>query len=145
LFPFLWGVVAKQGQIFGNQAKGSVAVVTNGMAFSYPGYNEMLTGHPDPRIDRNEFGINPNLTVFEWLNRMSEFRGKVAVYGTWNVFKDIFNEQRSGLVMQAGWDLPGRKNLRRVRHCSTSCTRVRPALMATTFSTPFYRYRCWIM
>src|SRR5580704_7289668 len=29
LFPFLWGVVAKQGQIFGNQAKGSVARVTN--------------------------------------------------------------------------------------------------------------------
>ncbi len=111
LFPFLWGMVAKQGQIFGNQAKGSVARVTNGMAFSYPGYNEMLTGHPDPRIDRNEFGTNPNLTVFEWLNRMSEFRGKVAVYATWNVFKDIFNEQRSGLVMQAGWDLPGKEKL----------------------------------
>jgi hypothetical protein len=48
LFPFLWSVVAKKGQIFGNQTKGSVANVTNGMAFSYPGYNEMLTGHPDP-------------------------------------------------------------------------------------------------
>src|SRR5450432_4242939 len=24
LFPFLWGTVAKQGQIFGNQSKGSV-------------------------------------------------------------------------------------------------------------------------
>jgi len=34
LFPFLWGTVAKQGQIFGNQTKGSVARVTNGMAFS---------------------------------------------------------------------------------------------------------------
>jgi hypothetical protein len=94
LFPFLWTVVAKKGQIFGNQTKGSVAHVTNGMAFSYPGYNEMLTGHPDPKIDRNEFGPNPNVTVFEWLNRMPEFRGKVAVYGTWNVFQDIFNEKR---------------------------------------------------
>jgi hypothetical protein len=110
-FRFSGAWSAKQGQIFGNQAKGSVARVTNGMAFSYPGYNEMLTGHPDPRIDRNEFGTNPNLTVFEWLNRMSEFRGKVAVYATWNVFKDIFNEQRSGLVMQAGWDLPGKEKL----------------------------------
>ena len=105
LFPFLWSVVAKQGQIFGNQTKGSVAHVSNGMAFSYPGYNEMLTGHPDPKIDSNEFGTNPNLTVFEWLNQMPEFHGKVAVYGTWNVFKDIFNEKRSRLVMQAGWDL----------------------------------------
>jgi hypothetical protein len=37
LFPFLWSAVAKQGEIFGNRAKGSVARVTNGMAFSYPG------------------------------------------------------------------------------------------------------------
>lgn len=111
LFPFLWNVVAKQGQIFGSQAKGSVAHVTNGLAFSYPGYNEMLTGHPDPRIDSNEFGVNPNLTVFEWLNRFPEFRGKVAVYGTWSVFADIFNEKRSGLVIQAGWDLPAKGKL----------------------------------
>jgi hypothetical protein len=106
LFPFLWSVVAKKGQIFGNQTKGSLAHVTNGMAFSYPGYNEMLTGYPDPKIDRNEFGPNPNVTVFEWLNHMPEFHGKVAVYGTWNVFRDIFNVKRSGLVMQTGWNLP---------------------------------------
>jgi hypothetical protein len=111
LFPFLWGVVAKQGQIYGNRSKNSVARVTNGMAFSYPGYNEMLTGHPDPQIDSNEFGTNPNLTVFEWLNRLPEFKGRVAVYGTWNVFKDIFNEKRSSLVMQAGWDLPEKGSL----------------------------------
>jgi hypothetical protein len=111
LFPFLWKVIAKQGQIFGNQSKGSVARVTNGMAFSYPGYNEMLTGYPDPKIDRNEFGPNPNVTVFEWLNRMPEFHGKVAVYGTWNVFQDIFNEKRSGLVMQTGWNVPERGKL----------------------------------
>ena len=111
LFPFLWGVVAKQGQLLGNPIKGSVAQVTNGMAFSYPGYNEMLTGHPDPHIDSNEFGVNPNLTVFEWLNRMPEFQGKVAVYGTWNVFEDIFNEKRSNLVMQAGWKLPEKGTL----------------------------------
>ena len=53
LMPFLWDTVAKQGQIFGSQQKGSIARVTNGMAFSYPGYNEMLTGHPDPRINSN--------------------------------------------------------------------------------------------
>ncbi len=60
LFPFLWGTVAKQGQIFGNQIKGSVAHVTNGKAFSYPGYNEMSTGYPNDAIDSNEFGPNPN-------------------------------------------------------------------------------------
>lgn len=108
LFPFLWGTVAKQGQIFGNQNKGSIARVTNALAFSYPGYNEMLTGFPDARIDSNEFGPNPNVTVFEWLNRSPEFHGKVAVFGTWKTFKDIFNQQRSQLPMQAGWDPPYR-------------------------------------
>ena len=106
LFPFLWGTVAKQGQMIGNQAKGSIARVTNGMAFSYPGYNEMSVGFPDPRIDSNEFGPNPNATVFEWLNKFDEFRGKVAIYGTWNVYDNIFNRRRSGLVMQTGWVLP---------------------------------------
>lgn len=106
LFPFLWGTVAQQGQIFGNQAKGSVAHVTNGMAFSYPGYNEMITGHPDPRVDSNEYGPNPNLNVFEWLNRSPELRGHVAVYATWDTFKRIFNEPRSNLVMQVAFDQP---------------------------------------
>lgn len=106
LLPFLWGVVARQGQIFGNQNKGSIARVTNGKAFSYPGYNEMLTGRPDSRIDSNEFGLNPNTTVFEWMNHLPEFHGKVAAYATWDVFKNIFNEPRSQLAMQVGWDPP---------------------------------------
>jgi len=106
LFPFLWGTVAKQGQIFGNQLKGSVAHVTNGKAFSYPGYNEMSTGYPNDAITSNEFGPNPNATVFEWLNKFDEFRGKVAIYGTWQIYDNIFNKSRSGLVMQTGWSLP---------------------------------------
>ena len=67
-----------QGQIFGNQAQGSVARVTNGLAFSYPGYNEMSTGLADPRINTNEFGPNPNVSVFEWLNGLPELHGRVA-------------------------------------------------------------------
>jgi hypothetical protein len=106
VFPFLWSVIATQGQIFGNQTKGSVARVTNGYDFSYPGYNEMLTGFPDLHINSNEFGPNPNVTVFEWLNGQSEFHGRVSVYATWNVFKHIFNEPRSHLQMLVGWDVP---------------------------------------
>ncbi|MBS0578821.1 MAG: alkaline phosphatase family protein [Proteobacteria bacterium] len=106
LFPFLWSTVAVQGQIFGNQNKGSTARVTNGLAFSYPGYNEMLTGHPDPRINSNEFGPNPNTSVFEWLNGLPELHGRVAAYATWETFKDIFNVKRSALPVHAGWDPP---------------------------------------
>jgi hypothetical protein len=110
LFPFIWGTVARQGQIYGNQLKGSIAHVTNGKAFSYPGYNEMSTGYPNDAIDSNEFGPNPNVSVFEWLNKFDEFRGRVAIYGTWNVYDNIFNKKRSGLTMQTGWTLPHKAN-----------------------------------
>jgi hypothetical protein len=106
MMPFLWGVVAKQGQIYGNQTKGSVAQVTNGYKFSYPGYNEMSTGYPDKRINSNEYGVNPNMTVFEWLNGRPEFHDQVAVFATWNAFNDIFRNGKSGLFIRAGWDLP---------------------------------------
>jgi hypothetical protein len=106
LFPFLWNTVAVRGQIFGNQALGSVARVTNGLAFSYPGYNEMLTGHPDARIDSNEFGPNPNISVLEWLSTLPDLHGKVSVFATWAIFKDILNVSRSRLPLQVGWDLP---------------------------------------
>jgi len=106
LMPFLWNVIAKQGQVFGDVDEGSVARVTNGLKFSYPGYNEMLTGKPDPRIDSNDFGPNPNLTVFEWLNRQPELSGKVAAFGTWDAFSRIFNWPRCSFPVQAGWELP---------------------------------------
>ncbi len=106
LFPFLWSTVATRGQVFGNQTKGSVARVTNPFAFSYPGYDEMLTGYPDPKIDSNEFGPNPNTTVFEWLNDRPAFHDQVCVFGTWETFNDIFNVGRSHLPMHVGWKLP---------------------------------------
>ena len=106
LFPFLWNTVAAHGQMFGNQTKGSVARVTNGLAFSYPGYNEMLTGHADARVNSNEFGPNPNVSVFEWLDGLPEFHGRVSAYATWATFKDIFNVERSHLPLQVGWDPP---------------------------------------
>ena len=105
LFPFLWDVVAKQGQLYGNRERGSMASVTNGYAFSYPGYNEMITGKGDRRIDKNEFGPNPNVSVFEWLNKQPDLAGKIEVFGTWETFKDIFNEKRSHLPVHAGWNI----------------------------------------
>ena len=102
LMPFLWGTVATQGQIFGNRDQGSRAEVTNGLWFSYPGYNEMVSGAPDPRIDKNEYGPNPNQSVFEWLNGQPDLAGQVEVFGTWSVFHDIFNDARSHLPVRAG-------------------------------------------
>ena len=44
LFPFLWGTMATQGQLFGDSVSGSVARITNTKKFSYPGYSETFTG-----------------------------------------------------------------------------------------------------
>lgn len=106
LMPFLWGTVARHGQIFGNRNLGSNVLTTNGLKFSYPGYNEMLAGFPDPRIDRNDFGVNPNVTVFEWLNTLATLRGRVAAFATWDVFADIFARDRSGIHAHVGWEPP---------------------------------------
>ena len=102
LFPFLWGTVAKAGQLYGNEALGSTVRVTNPMWFSYPGYNEMASGAADPAIDSNQFGPNRNVTVFEWLNSRPRFKGEVEVFGTWGAFHRIFNGARSNLPIRAG-------------------------------------------
>jgi type I phosphodiesterase/nucleotide pyrophosphatase len=103
LLPFFWNVVARDGELFGNQTEGSLAHDTNGQDFSYPGYNEMLAGAPDARIDSNDPNPNPNLTVFEWLARQPGLEGRVEAYGTWGVFDAIFNKTRSGLKVCSGW------------------------------------------
>ena len=104
LFPFLWGTVSKRGQLFGDSASGSVASIVNRFRFSYPGYSETFTGFFDPRIDSNGYPANPNTTVFEWLHRDASFKGKIAAYATWNVFRRIINTERSGVPVHDGWD-----------------------------------------
>lgn len=106
LMPFLWGTVARRGMILGNRDLGSDVHISNSMKFSYPGYNEILTGAADPRIDKNAFGPNPNVTVYEWLAHRPGFAGKVRVWGTWDVFDSIFNEPRAGIPVRSGWDVP---------------------------------------
>jgi hypothetical protein len=97
LMPFLWSVVSRRGVVLGDSAGGSTVRVTNGKRFSYPGYNELLTGSADDRIDSNDKVPNPNVTVLEWLNRRPSFRGKVAAFGSWDVLPYIVNRERSGL------------------------------------------------
>lgn len=104
LMPFLWTVIAKQGQIFGNREKGSDAYVTNGLFFSYPGYNETLCGFADPRIKSNDKVPNPNATVLEWLKSRPSFQGEIGAFGAWDVIASIFNPERSKITANAGWD-----------------------------------------
>ncbi len=103
LMPFFWSVVAVQGQVLGNAAEESVIRVTNGRYFSYPGYNELLCGFGDDTIDSNAKRPNRNVTVLEWLHRKPAFQGRVAAFGSWDVFPFILNEERSGIPVNAGW------------------------------------------
>jgi hypothetical protein len=104
LMPFLWSVVATHGQIFGNRDLGSDSHVTNNFYFSYPGYSETLTGIADPRVNSNDNVPNPNPTVFTWLNAKADFAGKVAAFGAWGTFNGIFDSQKCGFVVNAGYD-----------------------------------------
>lgn len=101
LMPFLWHVIAKQGQLLGNTNKGSVVRVTNGLNFSYPGYNEILAGYPDPRIQSNAKRENPNTSMLAWLNKKPGFQGKVAAFACWDVFPYILKADTCGFPVIA--------------------------------------------
>lgn len=104
LMPFLWQQCQSEiGWIAGDPSSDSQATVSNGLYFSYPGYNELLCGYADPRINSNDKKYNENVTVLEWLNQRPELKGKVAAYGSWDVFPYIINDKRSGLPVNAGW------------------------------------------
>jgi len=104
LFPFIWNEVAEIGQVHGNRWLGSKMNLTNGMHFSYPGYNEILTGKADDkRINSNDKIPNPNTTILEIAEKSDAYRGKVAAFGSWDVFPFIINEERSGLYVNAGF------------------------------------------
>jgi len=105
LLPFIWSNIAEQGQIHGNRNFGSMVNVKNSFRVSYPGYNEIFTGYPDPLITGNDKNHNKNLTVLEYLNTQPALKGKVAVFTSWDVFNFIFNGKRSGLPVSAGVDV----------------------------------------
>lgn len=106
LFPFLWGTLAKHGQLFGNRDRRSDVRVSNTHHFSYPGYSELLTGVADPTIDSNDKILNSNTNVFEWLHLQDEFRGRVAATVNWDVLPWILNAPRAGFLVWSGFEVP---------------------------------------
>jgi hypothetical protein len=102
LMPFLHRTVFQTGTVVGNRDKNSCARVTNPWYFSYPGYNEILTGVVDETLDSNERMPNPNESILEKLNARINYRGKVAAFTSWDVFPYILNVERSGLPLNAG-------------------------------------------
>src|ERR1700744_1180819 len=104
LLPFFWGTIARQGRLYGNRLLGNKVNVKNFYKISYPGYNEIFTGHTDAISSPNLAIPNKNVNVLEYLNHTAEYRGKVAVFTSWNVFPFILNEQRSRLPVNSGYE-----------------------------------------
>jgi hypothetical protein len=111
LMPFLWQLVAKNGAVLGNRDQGSNMRVDNDRWFSYPGYNELLSGKADPGIVSNDAILNPNVTFLEWLNQQQDFHSKVAVFGSWDAFNAIVNDKRSGIMVNSGFQAANWSNL----------------------------------
>ncbi|BDD01190.1 sulfatase-like hydrolase/transferase [Persicobacter psychrovividus] len=103
IFPWVWSTAVQQGQLYGNRDRNAFCSVTNPYAISYPGYSEMITGYGDPRVDSNAKVDNPNISVFEVVNKTKKFKNKVAVFGSWERYPEIFNSKRSHIFVNAGF------------------------------------------
>jgi len=104
LFPFLWTVLEKEGQVYGNRTYNNKMDNANPYWFSYPGYNEIFTGYPDTAVNSNDKIWNKNENVLEFLNKQKGFGNKVAAFTTWDVFPYILNRQRSGIYINSDMD-----------------------------------------
>ena len=110
LMPFFWSTIATHGQLHGNRHLGSKVNVMNQYWFSYPGYNEILTGYPDTAVNSNDKNPNKNVTVLEYLNNQAAFKNKVAAFTSWDCFDAIVNEKRAGFLVSSGFDSVRIKN-----------------------------------
>ena len=78
------------------------------------GYNEILTGFPDSRIDSNNRIPNPNVTVLEWLHGRPGFTGKVAAFASWELLPVDPQHRTEPHPRQRLWP-PDRQALNRTR------------------------------
>jgi len=105
LMPFMWKTISQQGVLIGDRDNGSYMNVTNPVAVSYPGYSEIFTGYGDPSIDSNKKIWNPNVNVFEWIEKQPGFSGKVSAFGSWNALPYILNTQRAtNITVNSGFE-----------------------------------------
>ncbi len=104
ILPFIWGTMAKNGQIYGNRKYSNNVDNANPYWFSYPGYSEIFCGYVDTAVNSNGYKANPNTNVLEFLNKQSAYKQKVAAFGAWDAFDRILNEKRSGFPVFSGYD-----------------------------------------
>ena len=104
LMPFFWNTIAEKGQLYGNRHFDNRVNVKNWLKISYPGYNEIFTGHTNAVTSPNLPINNRNVNVLEYLNGLQAYHDKVAVFTSWSVFPYILNRTRSGLPINSGYE-----------------------------------------
>jgi hypothetical protein len=102
LMPFMWTVIANQGQLYGNREYKNRVNCTNHHLISYPGYSEMLVGFRHKKVSSNRKVENPHPTVFESIQKQRGFKDEVAAFATWDAFPFILRESKSGIHVNAG-------------------------------------------
>jgi hypothetical protein len=134
LFPFVWTVIAGEGQLYGNRKYNNRMDNANRYRVSYPGYNEIFTGYPDTLVNSNDKIYNKNENVLEFLNKQKGYEGKVAAFSTWNCFPYILNEPRSKIYVNADidtldFDTPALRLLNDIQFITNKPSGVRPDVL----------------
>jgi hypothetical protein len=105
VMPFFWDSLALRGMVFGNATRGSRATITNGQGFSAPGYQEILTGQAQPDVTSNDRIRYPHQTVLEYVRlRLALRRAQVAVFGSWENFREYAASREDAVFVNAGYD-----------------------------------------
>lgn len=102
VMPFVYDRFIREGTVVGNRDAGSCARLTNDWNFSYPGYNEILSGVINDSIDSNAAVPNPEKTFLELLNAHPLYQGRTAAFASWDVFPAIYNVERSRIPVNVG-------------------------------------------
>jgi hypothetical protein len=102
LMPFLWSIVANEGQIHGNRRLGSKVDMTNLTRISYPGYAELLTGRADPLIIDNHPWYDKHRNIFQFLAKKPQFEGKIGVFASWSNLYLVLNGRKANFKINAG-------------------------------------------
>lgn len=105
LLPFLWTVIAQQGQLLGNRDFDNDVNVANLYKISYPGYSEIFTGFADKFFIPNLSVNNPRSNILQYINNQPQYNGKVAAFCSWRVLPFVLNEKNGHLSVNAGYEL----------------------------------------
>lgn len=105
LFPFLWKNLIPKGVILGNPKLRSSVRMKNPHQFSYPGYAEILTGRPQPKIDSNDPVQNPAPTILDFVKEKMELSAlQVAAFGSWDRFNESCTHTPDSFLVNAGYE-----------------------------------------